>query len=143
MVAAIFCFMYNTFSWNILTVVQILGEPVKNANSEKKGPDHRLSEELNIPSNMPAEHTATIYKKYAEYRSEKQAKKNSARAEAEQAKDDYPQPESGISPKQIGLKREEWRSIVPLTNQVAKTITAVGGCLWHKISYIRDMCISI
>jgi hypothetical protein len=125
MVATIFCFMYNTFSWIILTIVQILGEPVRNVNSEKKGPDHRLSEELNIPSDMPSEHTATIYKKYAEYRSEKQAKKNSARAEAEHAKDDYPQPESGISPKQIGLKREEWRSIVPLTNQVAKTITAV------------------
>ena len=72
-----------------------------------------------------------IYEKYAEYQGEKQAKKNKARKEAEIVKDDYSVPESGISPKLIGLKREEWRSMVPLTKQVAKITTAVRGCLWH------------
>ena len=70
-----------------------------------------------------------IYKKYAEYQSEKQMQNSKAREEAELVQNDYPQPESGVSPKRIGLKREEWRSMVPLTKQVAKTTIAVAGCL--------------
>ena len=98
--------------------------------------DPAESKQLSIPSDMPTEHTAMIYRKYAEYQNEKQAKKSKAREEAELMKDDYPQPESGISPRKIGLKREEWLSTVALTKQVAKTSIAVGSC--HLITPCCD-----
>lgn len=99
--------------------------------SDSEISDPHGSKKLNIPSDMPTEHTAMIYKKYAEYQNEKQAK-SKAREEAELMKDDYPQPEGGISPRKIGLKREEWRSTVALTKQVAKMSIAVGSC--HQIT---------
>ena len=110
----------------------MLVESASKMRSDSEISDPHGSKKLNIPSDMPTEHTAMIYRKYAEYQNEKQAKKSKASEEAELMKDDYPQPESGISPRKIGLKREEWRSKVDLTKQVTKTSIAVGSC--HQIT---------
>lgn len=75
-----------------------------------------MSGNLNIPSDMPTEHTNMIREKYDEFLKDREERKESQRQQEQ--KQEYPRPPKGISPKDLGLKRDKKLSKVELTDQV-------------------------
>ena len=71
---------------------------------------------LNVPSDMPTEHTNMIREKYTEYLKEKEQQKESQ--QLPEQKQDYFRPPEGMSPMKLGLKRDQTESTVELTEQV-------------------------
>ena len=91
------------------------------------------SSNLNVPSDMPTEHTAMIHEKYNEFLKQKRQEKEKQQQQQQKdsQKQDYPKPPEGMSPRQLGLKRDGKLSKVELTSQVKFSLpfVAIRG-LW-------------
>ena len=92
----------------------------RKTTSHGDDPALSVSPKLNVPSEMPTEHTAMIHEKYDEYLKQRGQKEESAVQEQQLQEKSYPRPPDGISPRQLGLKRDAELSKTELTRQVRR-----------------------
>ena len=92
----------------------------RKTTSHGDDPALSVSQKLNVPSEMPTEHTAMIHEKYDEYLKQRGQKEESAVQEQQLQEKSYPRPPDGISPRQLGLKRDAELSKTELTRQVRR-----------------------
>lgn len=88
----------------------------KKRATRAKDKDSAAPSSLNVPSDMPTEHTSLIHEKYNVYL--KQKRQEEGKAEEQQQKQEYPKPPEGRSPRKLGIKRDSEQSKVALTVQV-------------------------
>ena len=81
---------------------------------------------------MPTEHTAMIHEKYDEYLKQRGQKEESAVQEQQLQEKSYPRPPDGISPRQLGLKRDAELSKTELTRQVRRFDILFCYCSWNS-----------
>ena len=115
--------MQSFFLLLSLLIAVVLRSKDAVAQGEKKPQVVDALNGLNIPTDMPTEHSAMIKEKYDEFMNSRQKEK---KKEKEKQKQDYPKPPEGLSPRKLAMFRDEKVAVVDIT----KEVSIPGGMFW-------------